>query len=806
MRSMPICRSGWKGSAAWARASTATSMMRYGPCNSKTSRARRCRSPKTSWVACRPCWTACARTWPAARGRATVSPPGGCSWNRRAAISAQASRSSTRKPIGPSVSLRSPPAQWNFFDVPDAGGSRREAGRMRRQRRGTKRSRYVGSYHTDESGAACRGSRNPRALRFQPSQGISGDLQRGHGAGYEISRRHAARRLHRQLGARHAAIAAGTGGRPWCDGRDRQLRTGDTQGAGHCPIRTTVRDQVTECGVLSAQNQASAMADIRPTLTDVPPALCLLVVDDAEDNRLLLKAILERAGHRVLLAANGAEAVAVCQAQQPAMVLLDVMMPVMDGYEAARLIIAQAGRRFVPILFLTALTDDRQLAKCLEVGGDDFIVKPINQVVLKAKLLAMQRLRALYGEYECQQWELQALHDRLRYEHEVAEHVFARIVGNTAFNVPNIEYELSPMAIVNGDLILVMTTPAGNQLVLLVDFAGHGFSAAIGAIPASTIFRAMAGKGLAIEAIVAEINHKLHEHLPTGQYLAACLLERSLRAASRKLPLGVVGPAEFAADIVVYGIKEGDRIIAYSDGLIEARNNQGDMFGQERLERLMGAHRAHGGLFAKIRDAVRDFRGAEPQNDDITLIEMLCDRRLLEGQNGEEQTMGVQTPHSTACKINLNLGAQELAVFDPLTLVVALVNCVPALKNHQSSLYVVLVELYMNALDHGVLRMDSSLKKTPEGFSRYYAEREPRLAQLSEGWINIDVEYCAAVDGGQVLIGMTDSGSGFDQVAVPSVEKIGGQPQGRGIILVRALCESVMYNERGNAVKAVYRW
>src|SRR3569623_773006 len=184
----------------------------------------------------------------------------------------------------------------------------------------------------------------------------------------------------------------------------------------------------------------------------------------------------------------------------------------------------------------------------------------------------------------------------------------------------------------------------------------------------------MAAKGLAIEASVAEITHKLHEHLPTGQFLAAGLLEWSpraatlrvwnggvpdvlivpadgspiVRAASRKLPHGVVGPADFATDIDVYGVKEGDRIIAYSDGLIEARNNQGDMFGQERLERLMAAHRAHGGLFALLRDAVRDFRGAEPQTDDITLIELLCDRRLLEGQTGEEQTMDVQLPHSTA--------------------------------------------------------------------------------------------------------------------------------------------------------------
>lgn len=265
--------------------------------------------------------------------------------------------------------------------------------------------------------------------------------------------------------------------------------------------------------------------------------ILVLVVDDIEDNRLLLKAILERAGCRVLQAKSGAEAVAVYEAEDPDIILMDVMMPDMDGVDATRRIKSHARYGFVPIIFITALTDERQLANCLEAGGDDFIVKPINRTILKAKLFAMQRLRGIYRKYHRQQQELQALHERLRHEHEVAEHVFTRIIGKPAFDVANIQYKLSPLAIANGDLVLTMMTPSGDQLVLLGDFAGHGLSAAIGAIPVSDIFRTMAAKGFGITAIAAEINRKLHLNLPTGQFLAACLLEWTPRAGTVRLSL-----------------------------------------------------------------------------------------------------------------------------------------------------------------------------------------------------------------------------------------------------------------------------
>ncbi|MDE3019466.1 MAG: response regulator [Nitrospirota bacterium] len=94
-------------------------------------------------------------------------------------------------------------------------------------------------------------------------------------------------------------------------------------------------------------------------------------MDDARINLLVLEAILSREGHRVVQAENGLEAVAAFERDRPDLVLMDIMMPVMDGYEATRRIKARCGGRFVPVIFLTAITDATQLAACVEKGGDD---------------------------------------------------------------------------------------------------------------------------------------------------------------------------------------------------------------------------------------------------------------------------------------------------------------------------------------------------------------------------------------------------------------------------------------------------
>lgn len=99
-----------------------------------------------------------------------------------------------------------------------------------------------------------------------------------------------------------------------------------------------------------------------------PERLKILIADDNASDRMLLSAIISRQGHEVLSASDGAEAVALFERNRPQLVLMDALMPVMDGFEAARRIKELAGEALVPIIFLTSLTEGEGLARCLDAG------------------------------------------------------------------------------------------------------------------------------------------------------------------------------------------------------------------------------------------------------------------------------------------------------------------------------------------------------------------------------------------------------------------------------------------------------
>ncbi|HEY5790366.1 MAG TPA: fused response regulator/phosphatase, partial [Gammaproteobacteria bacterium] len=251
----------------------------------------------------------------------------------------------------------------------------------------------------------------------------------------------------------------------------------------------------------------------------------ILIADDDHVNRLILKAILAKEGHEVAVAENGQEAVVLFGSWQPDLVLMDVMMPLLDGYEATRQIKELAGERFVPVIFLTALSDESALARCVACGGDDFLTKPYSRVILKAKIDALERVRQLYGTMYRQRDQLAVHQKRLLQEHAVAEKVLSRIVHTGCLDAPQIRYMLSPMAIFNGDMLLAARKPTGGLHVMLGDFTGHGLSAAIGTVPIADIFYAMTKKGFSIGDVLAQINEKLRVVLPADVFFAAVLLE-----------------------------------------------------------------------------------------------------------------------------------------------------------------------------------------------------------------------------------------------------------------------------------------
>src|SRR5689334_15900083 len=147
------------------------------------------------------------------------------------------------------------------------------------------------------------------------------------------------------------------------------------------------------------------------TAVDAPVAErdVVLAVDDNEQNLQLLEEYLTDWGYDVVLARDGREAVDLYPKQDPAIIILDVMMPNMDGYEACCLIKASPAGRTIPILMLTALTGADDKIHALECGADDFLNKPINRDELRTRIRSLIKIRNLRKELDSSENIIMAL-------------------------------------------------------------------------------------------------------------------------------------------------------------------------------------------------------------------------------------------------------------------------------------------------------------------------------------------------------------------------------------------------------------
>ncbi|MGU9852879.1 ATP-binding SpoIIE family protein phosphatase [Pseudomonas koreensis] len=557
--------------------------------------------------------------------------------------------------------------------------------------------------------------------------------------------------------------------------------------------------------------------------------LTILIAEDSAADRLLLSTIVRRQGHEVLTAANGAEALEVFRRQPPHLVLMDAMMPVMDGFEAARQIKALAGETLVPIIFLTSLTESEALARCLEAGGDDFLAKPYNQVILAAKIKAMDRLRRLQATVLQQRDLIAKHHDYLLNEQRVAKAVFDKVAHSGCLSAPNIRYLQSPYALFNGDLLLAAYTPAGDMHVLLGDFTGHGLPAAVGAMPLAEVFYGMTAKGYGLAETLREMNAKLKRILPVDMFCCATMLCLSfqrrtvevwnggmpdgylhriatgerLPLAARHLPLGVLSPQAFDDRTEVQAMAVGDRVFLLSDGVIDTTDAEDRLFGVERLQQLFAANREPDNLFAEIEQALHAFRG-EPR-DDVSMVEI----SLLEAAQVVPSTP-VYSDSGQSCPLDWSVSFEfrgaTLKRFNPLPYLLQLLQEVHSLRTQGGAIYSVLAELYSNALEHGVLGLDSSLKRDAAGFASYYQQRNARLEALQDGYVRVHLQVKPQGAGGCLVIRVEDSGKGFDVARVMERPLDDVRLSGRGVSLIRQLGHNASWSDEGRSACVEFFW
>ena len=150
------------------------------------------------------------------------------------------------------------------------------------------------------------------------------------------------------------------------------------------------------------------------TVEATSPAPRVLIVDDQEDNREVLRLRLEAHGFLTETAAGGAEALACVAADPPDVILLDVMMPGLDGFEVARRIKADPSLPFIPIIMQTALDSERAAVDGLAAGADEYVTKPVRFAELEARLRSMLRIKALQDAVARREQELERANSELR--------------------------------------------------------------------------------------------------------------------------------------------------------------------------------------------------------------------------------------------------------------------------------------------------------------------------------------------------------------------------------------------------------
>ncbi len=561
----------------------------------------------------------------------------------------------------------------------------------------------------------------------------------------------------------------------------------------------------------------------------------ILLVDDDATNRLVLSAYLKKDGHSTLVAENGQQAIDVFLSESPEMILMDVMMPVMDGYESVQKIKALS-ERFIPIIFLTAMTDEQGLAKCVEVGGDDFLTKPYSRVILKAKIEALMRVSNLYNRVYEQNSELENYNIQQLQEQKVARKVFNSIMHKGCLDKDNFHVHLSPVSLFNGDVILAAVRPSGGLNILFGDFTGHGLGAALGALPLSEIFYAMTAKGYSLADISQEINGKLKQQLPIGMFLAACLLELDpannivkvwngaipgayilrktdelLRLESTHLPFAILGSSEFSSDAEIIEIFDGDRIVLSTDGILEATNTVGKMYGTPRFEesliRLATETNSSGDNNKLMNDMIEDvdnYSLNQEFDDDITLAIIDCDFNYINELHTD--VIKENKVIDSDWELNFLLHHDALQKIDPLPILNQLLTSLMGKREKHTKINMILSELYCNSLDHGILNLDSSIKSTPQGFMDFYDQKSKRLEALGAGEVEIILSNKKQQKGSQLSITFQDSGKGFDTSNLDKVVNMDSNEgySGRGYPLMQSYCESVRYNDKGNRVETVF--
>ncbi len=373
----------------------------------------------------------------------------------------------------------------------------------------------------------------------------------------------------------------------------------------------------------------------------VPERADILIVDDSAANLRLLSQTLSEHGYHVRAVNSGERALASAQATPPHLILLDIRMPVLDGFEVCRRLKADERTREVPVIFISALDAVIDKVQAFAVGGVDYVTKPFQVEEVLARTATHLAIRRL-------QKRLEVANRRYARELRLAALVQASFLMGELPELPGWEVatRLQPAREMSGDFFEVVRLSDDLAGVMLADVVDKGVPAALLMAISWGLLEPFAGQyPEEPERVLQAMSERLLHHLDGNYFLTAVYGVLDTRNGRFRycnaghppallltedgqirelcctgMPLGIMEDSQWQTQEIQ--LQPGDCLVLYTDGVMDAEAGDGDYFGRARLQTAVQS--AAGGtaeaICGAVETAVAQHTGDEPQLDDIALL------------------------------------------------------------------------------------------------------------------------------------------------------------------------------------------
>lgn len=379
----------------------------------------------------------------------------------------------------------------------------------------------------------------------------------------------------------------------------------------------------------------------------------LLVINDDDNVRDVITLFLKSRSFDVVEASNGYEGIEQAVHQEPALILLDVMMPGLDGYQVCSQLKSSPATKEIPVIFLSSLSDPKDKIRGLEAGGVDFVTRVEDKGELLARVETHLKLAALTNEVKEQNKELMRRQVLLDNDLKMAASIQRSLLPDNKFKSARMTFawKCLPCEMVGGDIFNSIPIDEKHLAVYILDVSGHGVASAMVTVAISQsiqqFIRTHREDSSTVMNLPKTITEQLNREFPYERFnefftLFFMVINAETGAVGYcngghpppiilhpEEPLDMmqgnemaIGIAEASYPVYRAQLRKGDKIVLYTDGIIECRNSKDAMYGQESFFALLEKIKKESpeNFVHKICLALNDFTQGSPQLDDISVM------------------------------------------------------------------------------------------------------------------------------------------------------------------------------------------